>query len=109
VEALAVSIFDVLRDRVPIEQVAGGRVGQKVFCLAHADSNRPNMHIYEDHVHCFACYFHADVVAFWKLKHGFDRPIEAALDLAREFGVEVPDLSPQARKEAEERRCKEET
>jgi len=109
VEALAVSIFDVLRDRVPIEQVAGGRVGQKVFCLAHADSNRPNMHIYEDHVHCFACYFHADVVAFWQLKRGFERAIDAALDLAREFGVEVPDLNPQAIKEAEHRRSKEET
>ena len=102
------SIFETLRDRVAIEQVAGGRVGEKVFCLAHADNNTPNLHIYEDHVHCFACPFHADVVAFWQLEHGFERPIEAALDLAREFGVEVPEQSPQARKEAEERRSKEE-
>jgi DNA primase len=104
-----VSIFETLRDRVPIEQVAGGRVGEKVFCLAHADNNTPNLHIYPDYVHCFACDFHADVVALWQLKHGFERPIEAALDLAREFGVEVPGQSPQARKEAEERRSKEET
>jgi DNA primase len=103
-----VSIFETLRDRVSVEQVAGGRVGEKVFCLAHADNNTPNLHIYEDHVHCFACDFHADVVALWQLKHGFERPIEAALDLAREFGVEVPEQSPQARKEAEERRSKEE-
>ena len=103
------NIFETLRDRVSIEQVAGGRVGEKVSCLAHADNNRLNMHIYEDHVHCFACVFHADVVALWQLKHGFERPIEAALDLAREFGVEVPEQSPQARKEAEERRSKEET
>jgi DNA primase len=104
-----VSIFETLRDRVSVEQVTGGRVGEKVFCLAHADNNTPNLHIYSDHVHCFACDFHADVVALWQLKHGFERPIEAALDLAREFGVEVPEQSPQARKEAEERRSKEET
>ena len=67
------------------------------------------MHIYEDHGHCFACTFHPDVVALWQLKHGFERPIEAALDLAREYGVEVPEQSSQARKEAEERRSKEET
>jgi len=103
-----VSIFETLRDRVSVEQVAGGRVGEKVFCLAHADNNTPSLHIYEDHVHCFACAFHADVVALWQLKHGFERPIEAALDLARVFGVEVPEQSPQVRKEAEERRSKEE-
>jgi 5S rRNA maturation endonuclease (ribonuclease M5) len=35
-------------------------------------------------------------------------PIEAALNLAREFGIEVPEQSQQARKEAEERRKQEE-
>jgi DNA primase len=67
------------------------------------------LHLYADHVHCFACGFHGDVVALWQLKHGFERPIEATLDLAREYGVEVPEQSPQARREAEERRSKEET
>jgi DNA primase len=103
-----VTIFEMLRDSVSVEQVAGGRVGEKVLCPAHADSNTPNLHLYKDHVHCFACQFHADVVALWQVKRGFDRPIEAALDLAREYRVEVPDQSPQARKEAEERRSKEE-
>jgi hypothetical protein len=104
-----VSIFETLRDRVSVEQVTGGRVGEKVFCPAHNDNNAPNLHIYEDHVHCFACGVHGDVVDFWQVKHGFERSIDAALDLAREFGVQVPDQSPQARKEAEERRSKEET
>jgi DNA primase len=103
-----VSIFETLRDHVSVEKVAGGRVGEKVLCPAHADSKTPNLHIYVDHVHCFVCGLHADVVALWQVKHGFDRSIDAALDLAREYGVEVPDLSPQTRKEAEERRSKEE-
>jgi len=103
-----VSIFDTLRDRVPVDQVTGGRVGEKVHCPAHADNTTPNLHIYEDHVYCFACAFYADVVAFWQVKHGFERPIDAALDLAREFGVDVSEQSPQARNEADERRSKEE-
>jgi hypothetical protein len=68
------NIFETLRDSVSVEQVAGGRVGEKILCPAHADNNRPNLHIYTDHVHCFACDFHADVVALWQLKHGFERP-----------------------------------
>jgi DNA primase len=104
-----VSIFETLRDCVSVEQVAGGRVGEKVLCPAHADNNSPNLHIYGDHVHCFACGFHGDVVDLWQVIHGFERAIEAALDLAREFGVELPDQSPQGRKEAEQRRSKEET
>src|SRR5215203_1026652 len=103
------SIFETLRDHVSVEQVTGGRVGKKVLCPAHADANTPNLHIYGDHVHCFACGFHGDVVDLWQVMHGFERPIEAALDLAREYGVEVPEQSPQARKEVEERRSKEET
>jgi len=102
------SIFDTLRNGVSVEQVTGGSVGEKVLCPAHADNNTPNLHIYEGHVHCYACGFHGDVVALWQVIHGFDRPIEAALNLAQEYGVELPEQSPEARKEAEERRSKEE-
>jgi DNA primase len=103
-----VSIFETLRDRVPVEQVAGGHVGEKVLCPAHADNNTPNLHIYGDHVHCFACDFHGDVVALWKVMHGFERPIEAALNLAREYGIDLPEQCPKTRKEIEQRRSKEE-
>ena len=102
------SIFETLRDQVSVEQVAGGRVGQKVLCPAHTDGNTPNLHIYGDHVHCFACGYHGDVVALWQVMRGFDRPIAAALDLAREYGVEVSEQSPQAWREGEQRRSKEE-
>ena len=49
------SIFAMLRDSVSVPQITGGRVGEKVPCPAHADHNTPNLHIYADHVHCFAC------------------------------------------------------
>jgi DNA primase len=65
-----VSIFETLRDSVSVEQVAGGRVGEKVLCPAHADNNTANLHLYADHVHCFACGFHGDVVALWQEMHG---------------------------------------
>jgi hypothetical protein len=62
------------------------------------------MHVYEDHVHCFSCGFHGDVTDVWAAMRGFGRPIEAALDLAREFGVALPELSPEARRRAQEQR-----
>jgi DNA primase len=46
-------------------------------------------------------------VDVWAAQRGFDRPIEAALDLARECGIDLPEQSPEARKKAEERREKE--
>jgi DNA primase len=65
------------------------------------------MHIYDDQVHCFACGFHGDVTDVWAAMRGFDRPVEAALDLAREFGIELPEASPEASQKARERRDKE--
>lgn len=106
------SIFETLRERVPVGDIAnqcsGTRKG-KARCVApgHADDN-PSMHIYGDHVHCYACGFHGDVVALWQVTHGFEHPIEAALDLAREYGVELPEQSLEERKKGEQRRNKEE-
>jgi DNA primase len=99
--------FEVLRQQVLIEQVAGGRVGEKVLCPAHADGTTPNLHIYDDYVHCYACGFHGDVVDVWAAVRGFEGPVEAALDLAREFGLELPDMDPEVRRKAQERRERE--
>ena len=101
------NVFELLRERVSVEQVIGGRAGKKVLCPAHADGDTPNLHIYGDHVHCFACGFHGDVVALWQKMRGFDRPAEAALDLAREYGVKLPEQTPEGQKEAEQRRSQE--
>jgi DNA primase len=100
-----VNVFETLREQVAIGHLIEVGNGGKAHCLAprHQD-NDPSMHIYDDHVHCFACGFHGDVVDVWAAQRGFDRPIEAALDLAREFGVELPEQSPEAREKARERR-----
>src|SRR3982751_3646019 len=50
---------------------------------------------------------HGDVVEVWAAMRGFDRPIEAALGLAREFGVELPGRDPEAQRKAQEHRERE--
>ena len=102
------SIFDVHREQVPIDRILETGSGGKVHCVApgHHDAN-PSMHLYGDHVYCFSCGFHGDVTDVWVAMRGFDQPVEAALDLAREFGIELPEADPEARRKAQEQREKE--
>jgi hypothetical protein len=105
------SIFVTLREQVTMEEIVGRGAefrGGKVRCVApdHEDSD-PSMHLYGDHVHCFSCGFRGDVVDVWAAMQSFDSPLEAAHDLAREYGVDLPDVSPEARRKAVERREKE--
>ena len=106
--AETVSIFATLREQVAIEYVLDTNGGGKVRCVEpeHHDTN-PSMHLYNDHVRCFSCGFHGDVTDVWAAMRGFDRPVEAALDLAREFGIELPAVSPEVRQKALECRNKE--
>jgi DNA primase len=102
-----VSIFEAVRDQVPVDSLLETNSGGKDHCVAqeHEDAN-PSMHVYGDHVHCFACRFHGDVVDVHAALRGFDSAFEATLDLAREFGVDLPQRDPQAQKKAQERREK---
>jgi DNA primase len=105
------SLFDALRDALSIEEVARrcSRIdGNKARCVSgrHAD-NDLSIDLYGDHVHCFSCGFHGDVTDVWAAAHGFERPFEAALDLAREFGLGVPEHSPEEERKARERRAAE--
>ncbi len=105
------SVFELLRDQVPIEEVVRRHSevkGNKTHCVAPAHPDvKPSMHLYDDHVHCFACGFHGDVTDVWAAMHGFSSPVEAALDMARGFGIELPEASQEARQKAQERREKE--
>jgi DNA primase len=102
------NVFEILREQVALNRVVPANVPARARCVApdHPD-NLPSMHLYDDHVHCFACGFHGDVTDVWAAMRGFDRPLEAALDLACEFGIELPEPSPEASQKARERRDKE--
>ena len=99
------NVFEILREQVALDRVVPANVPTRARCVApdHPD-NLPSMHLYDYHVHCFACGFHGDVVDVWAAMRGFDRPVEAALDLAWEFGVSLPELSEEVRQKAAERR-----
>jgi DNA primase len=103
-----VSVFDNIRDQVALSQILSASGSGKARCVApdHQD-NSPSMHVYADHVHCFVCGFHGDATDVWAAMRGFDRPIDAALDLAREFAVELPEMSPEVQQKAHKRREKE--
>jgi DNA primase len=102
------SLFEVLRDRVGLDLIVYANGSGKARCVSpdHHDQD-PSMHLYDDHVHCFACGFHGDVTDVWAAQRGIDRPIEAALDLAGKFGIELPEVNSEARQKARERRDKE--
>ena len=99
------NVFEILRQQVTLERVLSANSSTKAHCVArdHED-NDPSMHHYGDHVYCFACGFHGDVVDVWAAMRGFDRPVEAALDLAQAFGVSLPELSEEGRQSVAERR-----
>ena len=105
------TVFELLQDQVSPKEILerySQVKGSKARCVApdHEDNN-PSMHLYDDHVHCFSCGFHGDVVNVWAAMRNFESQIEAALDLAREFGVVLPEIGPKARKRVQERREKE--
>jgi len=107
-----VGAFELLRDEIPLDRVVetnGGTAGNRhVLCIAPDHHEKtPSMHVYDDHVHCYGCGFHGDVVDVWGIQKGISRPIEAALDLAREFNVRLPEYSEEARRKAEEQRAHE--
>jgi DNA primase len=99
------NVFQILREQIALDRVVSTNGSAKIRCVApdHRD-NDSSMHIYQDHVHCVACGFHGDVVDLWAAMHGFDRPVEAALDLAQAFGVSLPELSDEGRQSIAERR-----
>ncbi len=103
------SIFETLRDEVSISEVLGVEEGRKISCISpeHTHDASPSMHNYGDHVYCFGCGFHADVVSVHAAIGGYDSQFEAALDLARSRGVKLPERDPVAERKARERRDKE--
>lgn len=111
-----VSIFEVLREQVSLEEVAGrytrlkrsGRSLKGRCPYPDDDDDDPSFHVYPDgRFCCYGCRRHGDVTDLWAGVRGIEPGTEAALDLAREYGVERPDPDPKARRRARERRERE--
>jgi DNA primase len=63
-ESGAASVFEVIREAVPIGRLIWTNGHRKALCISHSEKG-PSMHVYEDRVHCYGCGFHGDVVDVW--------------------------------------------
>jgi DNA primase len=108
-----VSPFEELRERVDLAELAsrftdlnpsGRALVGRCPCPNHEDTN-PSFHIYpEGRFFCYGCRWHGDVTDLWAAVKGLKPGMEAALDLAREFSVDLPTASAEAREKTERRR-----
>ena len=84
-------IFDALKARVTVPQAAahyGVRIGRNGMCRCpfHSDKT-PSMKINETYYYCFGCHSTGDVIDF--TARLFDlSPLDAALKLAADFGID---------------------
>jgi DNA primase len=108
-----VNPFEELREQVDLAELASRYTDLKpsehtfVGCCPHPehDDEHPSFHIYDDRrFHCYGCQWHGDVTDLWAALKGLKPGMEAALDLAREFGVDLPTVSAEASEKAERRR-----
>lgn len=110
------SLFILIRDQIDLADVAARftnlkRAGRsQMGCCplpSHRDST-PSFCVYPDgRWRCYGCQQHGDVIDLWAEVRGLGRGIEAALDLAREYGIPLPDRDPQAEQKAQQQRQKE--
>jgi DNA primase len=111
-----VSPFEELRERVDLAELASrftdlnpsGRalVGRCPY-PNHEDTN-PSFHVYpEGRFFCYGCRWHGDVTDLWAAVKGLRPGTEAALDLAREYSVDLPTVSAEAKEKVERRRQQE--
>jgi DNA primase len=106
------NIFEMLRERIDLSELAGHYTELKpcgqalVGCCPHPDheDESPSFHIYDRRFHCYGCRWHGDVTDLWSAVRELKPGMEAALDLAREFGVDLPTVSAEVKEKAERRR-----
>ncbi len=103
------SIFDALRQAVNLRELAGRHADLRASgtrwkgSCPHPDHDDtdPSFYIFPDlRFQCFGCGWRGDVVDLWAGVRTIEPGIEAALDLAREYGVEMPEMDPAAREKA---------
>jgi DNA primase len=111
-----VNPFEELREQVNLAEVAsrytdlnpsGRALVGRCPCPNHEDTN-PSFHVYpEGRFFCYGCRCRGDVTDLWAAVKGLKPGMEAGLDLAREFGVDLPTVSAEAKEKAERRRQQE--
>jgi DNA primase len=107
------SPFEELRERVDLAELAsrftdlntsGRALVGRCPSPDHEDTD-PSFHVYpEGRFFCYGCRWRGDVTNLWAALKGLRPGIEAALDLAREYGVDLPTASAGAKEKAERRR-----
>src|SRR5215217_2359838 len=108
-----VSPFESIREQVDLVAVAdrhldlapsGSAMRGRCPYVDHEDEN-PRFYVYADgRFHCYGCRRHGDVIDLRAVLKGLHPGIEAALDLAQEYRISLPEADPKIRKGAEERR-----
>lgn len=110
------SVFETLREHVDLCELAGrftelrrsGRSWKGRCPFPDHEDLDPSFHLWPDErFACFGCGRHGDAIDLWAGVRGIESGVEAALDLAREHGVALPERDPEAKKKAEERRERE--
>ena len=108
------NVFERLREHIGLVELAGRftevRPSGSTFCgccpFPEHQDNTPSFYCYPDQrFHCFGCRRHGDAVDLWATVNGIQPGVEAALDLAQEYGVELPERDPETQKRVQE--CRE--
>ncbi|HJQ26881.1 MAG TPA: DUF3631 domain-containing protein [Blastocatellia bacterium] len=110
------SVFALIREQVELADVAArfrsvkragrSRMGRCPL-PSHRDSTASFCVFSDGHWRCFGCQQYGDVIDLWAEVRGLARGIEAALDLAREYGITLPSRDPQAEEKAQRQRQRE--
>jgi DNA primase len=107
------NIFEMLREQIDLAELAGRYTDLQtsgralVGCCPHPDHDdeHPSFYVYPDaRFTCYGCRWRGDVTDFHAGVKGLRPGIEAALALAREYGVDLPTASAEAKEKAERRR-----
>jgi len=108
-----VSIFEELREQIDLAELAARYTDLQpsgralVGCCPNPDHDdeHPSFYVYpEGRYFCHGCRRHGDVTDLWAAVKGLKPGMEAPLDLAKEYGVDLPTASAEAKEEAERRR-----
>jgi DNA primase len=110
---VGVSIFEELREQLDLAELAARYTDLQpsrralVGCCPNPDHDdeHPSFYVYPDaRFFCYGCRWHGDVTDLWAAMKGLRPGTEAALDLAREYSVDLPTVSAEAKEKAERRR-----